>query len=32
MDPTLGTILVIGFPIVLCALIYAFGKFSVTPE
>ena len=32
MDPTLGAILAIGFPIVLCALIYAFGRFSVPPK
>lgn len=32
MDATVGTILVIGFPLVLCLAIYAFGKFSVKPE
>ena len=32
MDPTLGTILVVAFPIVLCLLIWAFGRFSKQPD
>jgi hypothetical protein len=32
MDPTVGTVLVVGFPIILCLAIYAFGKFSVKPD
>lgn len=32
MDPTLGLILVVAFPIVLCLAIAAFGYFTVDPE
>ena len=32
MDPTIGAILVIGFPIVLCVVITLFGIFSVDPD
>ena len=32
MNPTLGAVLVVAFPIVLCVLIYAFGKLSVQPK
>ena len=32
MDPTLGAILAVSFPVVLCIAIYAFGKFSAPPK
>ena len=32
MDPTIGLFLVIGFPLILCILIWAFGRVSVEPE
>ncbi len=32
MDPTLGTIIVILYPIVLIGALYLFGKFSKKPE
>ena len=32
MNPTIGLILVIGFPLVLCTLLWVFGKVSVRPE
>lgn len=32
MDPTIGAVLVVGFPLVLVVLISLFGKFSVDPE
>ena len=32
MDPTLGAILAVSFPIILCLAIYAFGKFSAAPK
>ena len=32
MDPTIGLYLVIGFVVVLCLGIWAFGKFSVRPD
>jgi len=32
MDPTIGLFLVIGFPLVLCIAIWAFGRSSVEPE
>jgi len=32
MDPNFGVILVVGFVVVLCLGIWAFGKFSVEPE
>lgn len=32
MDATIGTILVVGFPVALIIVLMAFGKFSVKPE
>jgi len=32
MDTTIGTILVVGFPIALILALMAFGKFSVKPD
>jgi len=32
MDPNYGIALVIGFVVLLCVGIWAFGKFSVDPE
>ena len=32
MDATIGTILVVGFPVTLIIVMMAFGKFSVKPE
>lgn len=32
MDPTIGVILVVGFPVALVLALLAFGKFSVRPE
>ena len=32
MDATIGTILVVGFPVALIIVMMAFGKFSVKPE
>ena len=32
MDPTIGLFLVIGFPLILCVAIWAFGRASVEPE
>ena len=32
MDPTLGAILAVSFPVVLCIVIWAFGRFSVNPD
>ena len=32
MDATIGTLLVVGFPVALILVMVAFGKFSVKPE
>ena len=32
MDPTIGLFLVIGFPLILCIAIWAFGHASIKPE
>ena len=32
MDATVGLILVIGFPLALCAILWVFGKVSVRPD
>jgi len=32
MDPTIGLLLVIGFPLMLCIAIWAFGRSSIEPE
>ena len=32
MDATIGTILVVGFPVSLALVLYLFGKFSVKPD
>ncbi len=32
MDGTIGLILVIGFPLTLCAALWAFGKVSIRPD
>ena len=32
MDPTIGLLLVIGFPMILCIAIWAFGRSSIEPE
>lgn len=32
MDSTIGTILVVGFPVVLVIVLMLFGKFSVKPD
>ena len=32
MDPTIGLLLVIGFPLILCIAIWAFGRSSIEPE
>ena len=32
MNSDIGILLVVGFPLVLCALLWVFGKVSVHPE
>ena len=32
MDPTIGLFLVIGFPLILCIAMWAFGRTSAEPE